>query len=307
VETLSNLESFVRSAESSSFSAAARRLALTPAAVSRNVAQLERNLGVRLFQRTTRGLTLTEAGERFLNSVGAGLDGIQGAIAEVTAKAGEPAGVLKLSMAPGFGRRHVLPLMPAFMARYPALTLDLNVENRRVDLVAGGFDAAIGGGFELSPGVVARELMPAHGVLVASPAYLKGRKLPVTPADLADLDAIVMRSPQSGRAKSWDMRNRAGDGMSAVLRPRVFLNDPDAIRTAAWAGMGVAMLAMTDLGTHLESGELQRVLPDWYLDIGAISLYFTSQKLMPAKTRAFVDFMTEAFREQKMAERYSAV
>jgi len=306
VETLSNLESFVRSAESASFSAAARRLALTPAAVSRNVAQLERNLGVRLFQRTTRGLTLTEAGERFLHAVGAGLDGIQGAIAEVTAKAGEPAGVLKLSLAPGFGRRHVLPLMPAFMARYPGVTLDIHLENRRVDLVAGGFDAAIGGGFELSPGVVARELMPAHGLVVASPAYLLGRKAPVTPADLADLDAIVMRSPQSGRAKPWEMRNRAGEGVSALLRPRVFLNDPDAILAAALMGMGVAMLVMTDLEPHLESGALQRVLPDWYVDIGAISLYFTSQKLMPAKTRAFVDFITQAFRAQNMAERYSA-
>ena len=307
METLSNLESFVRSAESASFSAAARRLALTPAAVSRNVAQLERNLGVRLFQRTTRGRTLTEAGERFLNSVGAGLDGIQGAIAEVTAKAGEPAGVLKLSMAPGFGRRHVLPLMPAFMARYPALTLDVNVENRRVDLVAGGFDAAIGGGFELAPGVVARELMPVHAVMVASPAYLEGRKAPATPADLAELDAIVMRSPQTGRVKSWAMRNRGGDGMSAVLRPRVFLNDPDAIRAAALMGMGVGLLTMTDMGPHLESGALRRVLPDWYMEVGAISLYFTSQKLMPAKTRAFVDFVTEAFREQRMAQRYSAI
>lgn len=307
METLSNLESFVRSAESSSFSAAARRLALTPAAVSRNVAQLERNLGVRLFQRTTRGLTLTEAGERFLQSVGAGLDGIQGAIAEVTAKAGEPAGMLKLSMAPGFGRRHLLPLMPAFMARYPALTLDLNVDNRRVDLVAGGFDAAIGGGFALAPGLVARELMPAHAIAVASPAYLNGRKPPATPADLADFDAIVMRSPQSGRAKSWEMRNRGGEAMPALLRPRVFLNDPDAIRAAALMGMGVALLVMTDLGPHLESGALQRVLPDWYVDIGAISLYFTSQKLMPAKTRAFVDFVTDAFRAQRMAQRYSAI
>jgi DNA-binding transcriptional LysR family regulator len=201
----------------------------------------------------------------------------------------------------------VLPLMPAFMARYPALTLDVNVENRRVDLVAGGFDAAIGGGFDLAPGVVARELMPAHAVLVASPDYLAARKPPVTPADLADFDAIVMRSPQSGRAKSWEMRNRGGDGMQAMPRPRVFLNDPDAIRAAALMGMGVALLVTTDLGTHLESGALQRVLPDWYVDVGAISLYFTSQKLMPAKTRAFVDFMTEAFREQKMAERYSAV
>ncbi|MBP1206059.1 DNA-binding transcriptional LysR family regulator [Duganella sp. 1411] len=299
METLSNLESFVRSAESASFSAAARRLALTPAAVSRNVAQLERNLGVRLFQRTTRGLTLTEAGERFLNSVGPGLDGIQGAIAEVTAKAGEPAGVLKLSMAPGFGRKCVLPLMPAFMARYPSVTLDVNMDNHRVDLVAGGFDAAIGGGFELAPGVVARELMPVHGVAVASPAYLEGRGVPATPADLAAFDAIVMRSPQSGRVKPWQMRNRRGDTMPADLRARVVLNDPDGICGAALMGMGVALLATTDLESHLETGALRRVLPDWYVDIGVISLYFTSQKLMPAKTRAFVDFMTAAFRERR--------
>jgi DNA-binding transcriptional LysR family regulator len=306
METLSNLESFVRSAESASFSAAARRLALTPAAVSRNVAQLERNLGVRLFQRSTRGLTLTEAGERFLRSVGAGLDSIQGAIAEVTAKAGEPAGVLKISVAPRFGRKFVLPLMPEFMARYPALALDVNVENRRVDLVAGGFDAAIGGGFELTPGVVARELMPAHAIAVASPDYLKGRKLPSTPAELAGFDAIAMRSPQSGRVKPWDMRNRRGAEMTAGLRPRVFLNDPDAICGAALMGMGVALLVVPDVAQHLDSGALVRVLPEWHVDVGVISLYFTSQKLMPAKTRAFVDFVTEAFRAQQLAKRFSA-
>jgi DNA-binding transcriptional LysR family regulator len=306
METLSNLESFVRSAESASFSAAARRLALTPAAVSRNVAQLERNLGVRLFQRSTRGLTLTEAGERFLQSVGAGLDSIQGAIAEVTAKAGEPAGVLKISVAPRFGRKFVLPLMPEFMARYPALALDVNVENRRVDLVAGGYDAAIGGGFELTPGVVARELTPAHAIAVASPDYLKGRRLPSTPAELKDFDAIAMRSPQSGRIKPARMRNRRGEEMAAELRPRVFLNDPDAICSAALMGMGVALLVVPDVARHLDSGALVRVLPDWHMDVGAVSLYFTSQKLMPAKTRAFVDFVTEAFREQQLAKRFSA-
>jgi DNA-binding transcriptional LysR family regulator len=107
METLANLESFVRSAEGGSFSAAARRLALTPGAISRNVAQLERNLGVRLFQRSTRGLALTEAGERFLQSVQGGLDSIQGAIADVTVNAGQPAGVLKLS-AP-VGAHPILP------------------------------------------------------------------------------------------------------------------------------------------------------------------------------------------------------
>jgi DNA-binding transcriptional LysR family regulator len=271
------------------------------------VAQLERNLGVRLFQRSTRGLQLTEAGERFLQSVGAGLDSIQDAIAEVSAKAAEPAGVLKISMAPRFGRKYVLPLMPAFMARYPALTLDVHVENRRVDLIAGGYDAAIGGGFELSPGVVARELIPAHGVVVASPAYLNGRKLPKDPAGLAAFDAIAMRSPQSGRVKPWELRNRQGDEVAAELRPRVFLNDPDAICSAALLGMGIAHMVLPDVAHHLKSGALKRLLPDWYVNVGAVSVYYTSQKLMPAKTRAFVDYVTSAFREQQLAKRFSAV
>ncbi|MYM25474.1 LysR family transcriptional regulator [Duganella sp. FT135W] len=306
METLSNLESFVRSAESASFSAAARRLGLTPAAVSRNVAQLERNLGVRLFQRSTRGLQLTEAGTRFLQSVGAGLDSIQDAIAEVSAKAGEPAGVLKLSVAPRFGRKFVLPLMPAFMARYPALALDIHVDNRRVDLIAGGYDAAIGGGFELAPGMVARTLIPAHAVAVASPAYLQGRQLPQDPAALAAFEVIAMRSPQSGRIKPWLLRNRRGEQMTAELRPRVFLNDPDAICSAALLGMGVGLLLLADVVEHLESGALQRVLPEWYEDLGTVSLYYTSQKLMPAKTRALVDYVTTAFREQQLALRLAA-
>lgn len=121
METLGNLLSFVRSAESGSFSAAARRLGLTPAAVSRNVAQLEANLGVQLFQRSTRRVTLTEAGERFLGNVEPGLESVQAAIADITSHAGEPAGVLRLTAAPSFGRDFLLPLMPAFLSRYPSV------------------------------------------------------------------------------------------------------------------------------------------------------------------------------------------
>src|SRR5580693_2990853 len=124
METLANLESFARSAETGSFSAAARRLALTPAAVSRNVALLERNLSVRLFQRSTRKLTLTEAGERFLVEIGGNLDALQAAIAAVSGERSEPAGVLKVSMAPTFGLAYVMPLLPAFIARYPMVRPD---------------------------------------------------------------------------------------------------------------------------------------------------------------------------------------
>src|SRR6201996_7488145 len=140
METLANLESFVRSAETGSFSAAARRLMLTPAAGSRNVALLERNLGVRLFQRSTRKLTLTEAGERFLVEIGGNLDALQAAIVSVSSDRSEPAGVLKVSMPPSFGMTYVMPLLPAFLARYPMVRPDWHFENRQVDLIAEGYD-----------------------------------------------------------------------------------------------------------------------------------------------------------------------
>src|SRR5258708_28408207 len=119
METLANLESFVRSAESGGFSIAARRLSLTPAAVSRNVAMLERNLGVRLFHRSTRKLTLTEAGERFLHAIRDNLEELQASIASVATDRGEPAGVLKVSLGLTFGVDYILPLLPKFLNRYP--------------------------------------------------------------------------------------------------------------------------------------------------------------------------------------------
>lgn len=306
METLANLESFVRSAESGSFSAAARRLGVTPAAVSRNVALLERNLGVRLFSRNTRGLTLSEAGERFLRSVQGGLDSIQGAIADISIHAGEPAGVLKLSAAAGFGIAYLLPLMPAFIARYPAVTPDWHFDNRPLDLIAGGFDAAVGGGFALPAGIVARALAPLHLIAVASPAFLRGRPAPVDPSDLADIGTVIMRSPANGRLRAQLMRDAAGREMTLGQRVVMTLDDPDALTHAALLGLGIALIGLPHAAPHLASGALRRVLPDWHVDLGAISLYFGSQKLLPAKTRAFVDFVCEAFRAQKLAQLLSA-
>ncbi len=239
METLANLESFVRSAETGSFSAAARRLALTPAAVSRNVALLERNLGVRLFQRSTRKLTLTAAGERFLMEIGGNLDALQAAIASVSNDRSEPAGVLKVSMAPTFGMTYVMPLLPAFLTRYPMIRPDWHFENRQVDLIAEGYDAALGGGFDLAPGVVSRTLAPAHLVAVASPAYMSGRVPPADPGGLVDLDGIVMRSGRTGRVRHRTLRNMAGDEMPERLGETIMVNDPAAMREAAILGLGV--------------------------------------------------------------------
>jgi DNA-binding transcriptional LysR family regulator len=306
METLANLESFVRSAECGSFSAAARRLGLTPAAISRNVAQLESNLGVRLFQRSTRRLTLTEAGERFLVNVGGGLESIQEAIADLTSSAGAPVGLLRLSAAPTFGRDFLLPLMPGFLACYPAVTPEWHFDNRQVDLIADGFDAAVGGGIELSPGLVARELAPAHLVLVASSSYLTGRPPLCRPAQLTELDHLGMRSAQSGKVRSWILQSTQGERLPLELRPRMLVNDPQALCQSALLGLGVALLAVPDVLAHLQSGALQRVLPDWYVDAGPISLYFASQKLLPAKTRAFIDHLVEHSRDQQWKIRFDA-
>jgi DNA-binding transcriptional LysR family regulator len=295
VETLANLESFVRSAETGSFSAAARLLALTPAAVSRNVAMLERNIGVRLFQRSTRKLSLTEAGEGFLASIGGNLEALQEAISAVSSDRGEPAGVLKVSLAPTFGIGHVLPLLPQFLARYPLIRPEWHFENRQVDLIAEGYDAAIGGGFELTPRVISRTLAAADIVAVASPTYLAGRTLPRTPADLLGHTGIVMRGIRTGRIRQWVMHDRAGHEERAVLNENMVLNDPAAMREAAILGLGVTLLVLPDVVTHIQRGELVRLLPDWQADAGPISLYYPSRTLMPAKTRVFIDFVVEAF------------
>lgn len=310
MESLSAIECFVRSAEAGSFSEAARRLGLTSAAVGKNVARLEANLGVRLFQRSTRSLKLTEAGERFLGEVGGSLATIQSAVANLADADGQPAGNLKVSMGNAFGREHMVPLLSDFLAQYPAIVPDWHFDNRQVDLIAEGFDAAIGGGFELPPGLVARELGPAHIVLVASQDYLADKPAIKHPDQLKDHAGIFIRSPQTGRIRPWALINsrnqRAKEQMPINMQVRMSMSDPAAALEAAEQGLGIAVTSMPNALPYLESQRLVRVLPDWYADAGALSLYFSAQKLLPAKTRTFIDFVVAHFRKHKLAQRFTA-
>ncbi|HEY4067972.1 MAG TPA: LysR family transcriptional regulator [Burkholderiaceae bacterium] len=298
---LQHLVSFVQTAEHGSFSAAARVLGLTPAGVSKNVARLEADLGVRLFHRSTRRLALTEGGERFLQQVGAPVGAVQDALAGVRSRDDAPAGSLKVSMGASFGQRFLVPLLGDFLARYPAVQPDWHFDNRAVDLVGEGFDVAIGGGFALSDGVVARELAPVHIVAVASKAYLAGRALPRHPDELAGLDGIMRRSSPTGRVRPWTLRSRRAAEQPVACRPRLILSDPEAIAQAARLGLGVALLPMPFAFAAIESGELVRLLPGWYSDAGPLSLYYPSRRLLPAKTRVFVDFIVERFRSAGFA------
>lgn len=305
MESLANLESFVRSANSGSFSAAARALALTPAAISRNVATLEKHLNVRLFHRSTRKLLLTPEGERFLHAIQGSLGSLQSAIADMAADREEPSGTLRISVSPSFGVDYVLPLLPGFIARHPRVDIDWRFEMRRVDLIGEGLDAAIGNGLDLSPGVVARQLAPAHMIAVASPGYFGDRELPQTPQQLAGLDGVMMRSVQTGRVHRWQMRNRRGEEQLAEVRERFVFNDPDAIARAAVLGMGVALVPVPHVLPELEQGRLLRLLPQWHVEAGVICLYYANKRLLPARTRVFIDYLAEAFVGLELGTRFA--
>ncbi|HMH67700.1 MAG TPA: LysR family transcriptional regulator [Pinirhizobacter sp.] len=306
MDTLNGMVCFLRSAESGSFANAARRLGLTPAAVGKNVARLEAELGVRLFQRSTRRLSLTEAGEAFRLEVAGSLDHLQVALANARAHTAGPMGVLRISLPNAFGREYIVPMLGDFLRAYPGVRPDWHFDNRPVDLIAEGFDVALGGGFDLRPGVVARALAPAHRILVASPAYLASIPTPETPADLAGRDGILIRSPQTGRIRDWMLTHRKGAQASIELDSRIVFDDPDATCQAAAMGMGIALLAVQSALPWIERGALRRVLPDWWVEGGNLSIYYSAQKMLPQKTRVFIDHVVETFKRQNLAARFSA-
>jgi DNA-binding transcriptional LysR family regulator len=305
-ELATHLDVFIASADEGSFSAAARRLGITPPAVSKSVARLEAGLGVRLFQRSTRSLSLTEEGERLYRQVRLPWVEIGDAIAELQQGAGKPAGTLKISMAPTVGRTYFVPLLGTFLERYPDIVPDLHFDNRQVDLIAEGFDVAIGGGIELTEGLVARELAEVSIVLVAAPSYLEQHGTPAEPADLSRHRALLRRSIASGRLVPWVLKNEEGGEVVASVRPVAVLDDPEALARAAACGLGIAMLPLPHALPLLRSGEIVRVLPAWHAETRPLSIYYSSRRLLPAKVRVFVDHVVEQARARAYGEIFRA-
>ncbi|MFJ3485411.1 LysR substrate-binding domain-containing protein [Pseudomonas sp. NPDC090202] len=295
-ELSSYLDAFISAADEGSFSAAARRMGLTPAAVSKSVGQLEARVGVRLFQRSTRRLALTSDGERLYAQVRLPWGEIGDALTDLRQGAGKPAGTLKVSLAYTLGREYFVPMMAEFVRRYPDVVPDLHFDNRQVDLIADGFDVAIGGGIELTNALIARELARLRIVLVASPAYLQQYPAPTHPSELTRHRGLLRRLLSSGRLAPWALKNDAGEEVVAGVRPVMVLDDPEAIARAAASGMGIAFLPLPHVLPFLQRGELVRVLPDWSAYALPLSIYYTSRKLVPAKVKVFVEYIVEAFR-----------
>lgn len=291
VDRLQGMAVFVRVAELSSFSAAARQLGLSTSAVSKHVAALEERLGARLLNRTSRRLALTEVGSAYRDRCARIVREVEAAELAATGDAVEPRGKLKVNAPVSFGFRHLAPLLPEFLARHPGIGLDLTLNDRFVDLLEEGYDVAVRIGRLDDSTLVARRLATARFACVASPAYLARAGTPATPDALADHNCLSYSYRR--RFDEWSFA-RGGERRRLRVRGNLAANNGDVLRAAACAGLGIAhlpdfLLAEDDLA----AGRLVRVLPGWHAPEIPIHAVFPPQRHAFARLRVFVDFLVE--------------
>lgn len=278
---------FVAVAENGSFAAAARKLGITKSAVSKRVGGLEAHLGAQLFHRSTRSISLTEAGEIYLAHAIQALGSAQEAEDAVAALQGDPVGHLKVSAPMSFGQLHVAPAIPAFLRLHPGITLELSMDDRFVDLVDSGMDLALRAGTLSDSALIARKLAPIHSVIVAAPAYLGMISEPLHPQDL--LNHECLHYAYSRDPVEW--RFIGDDGEFPVrTKGRFRVNNSMALCTTLIAGLGIGRLPTFIAGAHLAAGRLQRVLPQFLMPEQALYAVFPERQHVPAKVRAFVEY-----------------
>ncbi|MCU0868208.1 MAG: LysR family transcriptional regulator [Burkholderiales bacterium] len=294
MENLAGLAVFARVVEAQSFSEAARRLGMSPSMVSKQVAKLERNLGARLLNRTTRKLSITEVGATVYEHcarIAREAEQIDLAVSQLQS---EPRGRLKVSAPAAFGMLHMAPLSAAFLRKYPEVAIELVLNDRvTVDLADDGLDCAIVVASGPSENVVARRLAAIRWVLCASPDYLSRHGAPQSVADIAKHNCLVY--PELQQAGAWIFR-RGDAEQRADVHTNFRANSSLAIRGATLGGAGLAVLPTFVAGADLESGALQRVLPDWqpFRNSELQAVYLPGRPL-PAKLRAFLDTCAETF------------
>ncbi|MGU3540455.1 LysR substrate-binding domain-containing protein [Methylobacterium sp. A54F] len=294
--SLDELAAFVAVAEAGSFAAAAKALGRDASVLSRRVSQLERTLGVRLLSRTTRRIALTEAGALYHRRIQALLEELASASREASDHAATPRGLVRVSLPLTFGRQWVSPLLPGFLARHPEIRLDLRFTDRFVDLVAEGIDVSIrvAAGRPRDSSLTTRRIAAYRTLLVAAPAYLAARGAPRMPGDLATHACLGF----TGYA-AWPDWPLTRDGARHTLRPACALvaDHSEVLLDAAIAGAGITFTADWLAGPALRDGRLVEVLPGWGgAEDGGVYAVLPPGRLVPAKTRLFVDEVADAIR-----------
>ncbi|MDT4807191.1 HTH-type transcriptional regulator DmlR [compost metagenome] len=292
MDHLTALKVFRTTAAAGSFAGAARQLGLSAAAVSKNIAELEAHLKVRLINRTTRSMSLTEAGAAYVERLARILDDLDEADAALAPVGASPGGVLRVSAPLTFALTCISPHIPAFMARHPNLRLELNLQDTRIDLIGEGYDLAIRGSDRLEDSsLVARELMTMTHVLCGAPGYFAAHGRPAAPEDLKAHECVQFTL--SGHANKWTFR-RAGRSVAVPIDGRYKVSSSIAVRDALLAGFGLSLVPRIYVEPELAAGRLEAVLADWEADRTPVYAVYPSRHLA-AKTRAFVDFLLERF------------
>lgn len=282
---------FVRTVEQGSFSAAARALSLSPSAVSRQIAALEDHLGVRLLNRSSRRVTLTEEGRTFHERCLRIVAEIDDAQAQMAHLAQHVRGTLRVTATVAFAKAHLLPLFPEFLKLYPELALHLELTDRLVDLAEEGVDVAIRFTEQVEDeSLVARRLVNNRRVVVAAPSYLALHGTPRTPEDLLSHNCLRMYSVSS--FNDWEFANDDGTQVLEV-QGNFEANSADAVYHAALAGLGVARLSLYLVHADLEAGRLVRLLPAYTHEKADILAVYPHRRNLSPKVRAFVDFLVE--------------
>jgi len=293
VDQFTAMKVFRRVVELEGFSAAARDLGLSNAAVSKNVSELEAELGVRLLTRTTRRSSVTEAGEAYYRRCVRVLEELDEARDEVAELANTPRGTLRITAPVSFGLTHLSPVIPAFLERYPSLKLDLVLNDRVVDLVDEGFDLALRGGGELSDsGLVVRKLAPIRRVVCSAPAYFESRPVPKQPSDLAEHECLIYSLSSSPR--QWTFVHDGGE-LTVRVDGRYHVNSSIALKHAALAGLGLGLIPTYLVGPELRRGELVAVLPRFRPAPQSLYALHPHRQYVPHKTRSFIDFLSATF------------
>jgi DNA-binding transcriptional LysR family regulator len=285
---------FVAVVENGGFSSAARKLGVSKSAVSKRINQLEKSLGVRLLHRTTRKLSLTEAGERYFEHAAQALAAANQAEDAVTELQGEPRGKLKISSPMSFGRLHVAPLIPKLLKRYPKLEVELVMDDRPIDLVAAGFDVAIrsGSGSLPASALVARKLAPLRHVLCASPGYIDRYGMPARPAELTEHNCVLFSL--SSDANEWRL---VGDDEPEIVSVsgNYRVNNSEALLEALREGIGIGRLPTFVAGPDLKTGRLVKLFESHHIPDHTFYAVFPEREYLPAKVRVFLDFAIEYF------------
>jgi DNA-binding transcriptional LysR family regulator len=280
-----------------SFAVAGKSLNMSQSGVSRAIARLEARLGIRLLERTTRTVTLSEEGRRLYEQIVPLLAGLEEAAASITTSKDTVRGSLRVNMDPFIAQLMLGPQLSRFLKRFPGLKLELIARDRLGDLVAEGFDLAIRFGEPRPSTLVARKLLDTRVVTVASPAYLKKAGRPIHPSELEEGNhrLIDFRDPETGRAYEWAFRQGRKE-IEISSNAQLVLSDVATIHAVCLAGYGIAQLLELGIESLIESGRLEVVFPDWLDERFPLYALHPSRNYLPPKTRAFLDFVIATVR-----------